>query len=390
MTQATRAALDRRERRSPAGRGRPCVRWPHPPDPGLEGNHLEAEALRLYDSESMSDRLFGLRLFVRVARTRSFSAAGRELGLSQPSVSRLMAALEEEVGSALLTRSTRAVTLTEAGAEYLERVESILAALEEADHFARGTGELRGALRIAASLPFALREIIPRLDRFLSQHPHLRIEFVLSDQRQDLVADAVDVAVRIGYLPGAATVARRLGITHRLLVASPAYLRNAGTPRTPADLAAHALIVGPASGGPEGWAFRKDGKTTSVRAVGRVTVTAIEAATAAAVAGLGIVSMGHLACRAELESGALVRVLPDWEMGSAEVKAILTAGRGAKPAARAFVEFLVAELRDVSEGWVVARRAGSAADNGSARAKADGMPGRRTRNLRAAGHPRRG
>jgi DNA-binding transcriptional LysR family regulator len=297
----------------------------------------------------MSDRLFALRLFVRVARTRSFSAAGRELGLSQPSVSRLVATLEQEVGASLLTRTTRAVTLTEAGAEYLARVESILAAMEEADHVARGTGELRGVLRVAASVPFAVREIIPRLDRFLSKHPGLRIALVLSDQRQDLVADAVDVAIRIGFLPGAATVARRIGVSHRVLVASPAYLREAGAPKTPADLAAHALIVGPASGGPEGWAFHKDGKATSVRIVGRVTVTAIEAATAAAVAGLGIVSMGHLACRAELRSGALVRVLPEWEMGEADVKAILTAGRAAKPAARAFVEYLVAELRDISE-----------------------------------------
>jgi DNA-binding transcriptional LysR family regulator len=296
----------------------------------------------------MSDRLFALRLFVRVARTRSFSAAGRELGVSQPSASRLVAKLEQEVGASLLTRTTRAVTLTEAGAEYLGRVESILASLDEADHVARGRGELRGVLRVAASLPFAVREIIPRLDAFLSRHPELRIELVLSDQRQDLVADAVDVAVRIGYLPGSSAVARRIGISHRLLAASPKYLRKAGTPKTPADLSAHSLIVGPASLGPEGWAFRKDGKATSVRVVGRVTVTAIEAATASAVAGLGIVSMGHLACRAELESRALVRVLPDWEMGQADVRAILAAGRAAKPSARAFVAFLVAELREIS------------------------------------------
>jgi DNA-binding transcriptional LysR family regulator len=185
---------------------------------------------------------------------------------------------------------------------------------------------------------------------FFPSHPDLRIEFVLSDQRQDLVADAVDVAVRIGYLPGAANIVRRLGVSQRVLVASPAYLRKAGTPKTPAELATHALIVGPASKGPEGWAFWKDGKAASVRVVGRVTVTAIEAATAAAVAGLGIVSMGHLACRAELENGSLVQVLPDWEMGRADVRAVLTAGRAAKPAARAFVEFLVAELREISEG----------------------------------------
>jgi DNA-binding transcriptional LysR family regulator len=183
---------------------------------------------------------------------------------------------------------------------------------------------------------------------FLAAHPALRVEFVLSDQRQDLVADAIDVAIRIGHLPDSAAVARRIGFSHRLLAASPTYLRKAGTPKAPDDLLAHALVVGPASLGPEAWALRKDGKATSVRVMGRVTVTAMEAAIAAAVAGLGIVSTGHLSCRAELASGALARVLPDWEMGRAEVSAILPAGRAAKRAARAFVEFLVAELRSIS------------------------------------------
>jgi DNA-binding transcriptional LysR family regulator len=269
--------------------------------------------------------------------------------LSQPSASRLVAQLEQEVGASLLTRTTRAVTLTEAGAEYLTRVESILSALDEADHFARGTGELRGVLRVAVSLGFAVREIIPRLDGFLAQHPGLRVEFSLSDQRQDLVGEAVDVAIRIGYLPDSATVARRIGVSRRVLAASPDYLQRAGAPKVPSDLAAHAIIVAPASAGPDGWALRKDGKVTSVRVVGRVTVNSTEAATAAAVAGLGIVSTGHIACRHELESGALVRVLPDYEMGDGEVNAILTAGRAAKPSARAFVDFLISELRDISE-----------------------------------------
>jgi DNA-binding transcriptional LysR family regulator len=293
----------------------------------------------------MSDRLAALRLFARVARTRSFSAASRELGLSQPSASRRMAELEKEIGASLLTRTTRAVTLTEAGADYLARVESILAALDEADHFARGTGELRGVLRVAASLPFGVREVIPRLDSFLARHPGLRIELALSDQRQDLVAEAVDVAIRIGYLPGATAVARRIAVSQRILAASAAYLRRAGTPKSPGELPGHSLILGPASVGSDGWTFRKEGKVVSIPASGRVTTTAIEAATAAAVAGLGIVSMGHLACRRELESGALLRVLPDWEMGQADVKAVLTAGRAAKPAARAFVDHLVAEFK---------------------------------------------
>ena len=293
----------------------------------------------------MNDRFFALRLFSRVARTGSFSAAGRELGLSQPSASRIVAALEEQVGVALLTRSTRAVTLTEAGLDYLARIESILAALEEADHAVRGTGELRGLLRVAASTSFAVREIIPRLARFTQLNPALRIEFVLNDQRQDLVSDAVDVALRIGTLGDSSAVARKIGVTHRILVASPAYLERAGTPIAPSDLTSHAVIVGPAGLGSEAWTFHKDDKAMALRVEGRIISNGSEGSTAAAVTGLGIVSTGHLSCRAEVASGSLVRVLADWTLGSAEVNAVLPAGRAAKPSARAFTEFLIKEMR---------------------------------------------
>src|SRR6266404_1982986 len=112
----------------------------------------------------MSDRMSALRLFVRVARAGSFSRAAREVGVSQPSASRIVATLEKEIGAPLFTRSTRALSLTEGGAEYLSRVEAALAALEEADHLARGTGELRGVLRVAASSSFAQHVVIPRLE----------------------------------------------------------------------------------------------------------------------------------------------------------------------------------------------------------------------------------
>src|SRR6202012_2049818 len=132
----------------------------------------------------MNDRFFSLQLFIRVARAASFSVAGREMGISQPSASRIVAALERKVGAALLTRTTRGVTLTEAGADYLIRAEAIVAALDEADHAARGTGELRGLLRIALSTSFAVRTIIPRIRRFSEQHPHLKIEFIMNDEKQ--------------------------------------------------------------------------------------------------------------------------------------------------------------------------------------------------------------
>jgi DNA-binding transcriptional LysR family regulator len=296
----------------------------------------------------MNDRMLALRLFVRLARTGSFSAVGRELGLSQPSVSRIIAELEQDIGAALLTRTTRAVTLTEAGVDYLARIDPILVALEEADHAARGTGELRGVLRVATSTPLAVREVVPRLERFVHPHPALRIDLLLDDRHVDLVSEAVDVALRIGTLSNSAAFARKLGVSFRLLAASPAYLARVGWPKAPADLATLAVITGPVGRASEAWTFRKDGKESTIRVAGRVSTTSNESATAAAVAGLGIVSTGHIGCRAELASGALVRVLPDWEMGSADVNAILPSGRAAKPSARAFMKFLEAEFRDLS------------------------------------------
>src|ERR1700677_1530354 len=179
----------------------------------------------------MADRLLALRTFVRAAHSGSFSRAARELGLSQPSVSRILAGLEKEVGAVLLVRTTRAVTLTDVGADYLARTEPLLAALEEAEHAARGTGELRGALRIALSSSFGVREVIPRLPAFLERHPALRIDLDINDARQDLVVDGVDVALRLGLLPNSALVSRKLAEAPRLLAASPSYLERRGRPR---------------------------------------------------------------------------------------------------------------------------------------------------------------
>jgi DNA-binding transcriptional LysR family regulator len=185
----------------------------------------------------MNDRLSALKLFARAARVGNFSSAGRELGLSQPSASRLIAALEEEVGATLFSRTTRAVTLTEA-ATYLMRVEAILAALDDADHEARGTGEVRGSLRVGTSSSFVLREIIPRLPAFMKQHPALKIELVANDRYQDLVTEGIDVAFRFGALPDSSATARKIIHLPRILMASPDYLRERGTPTMPSISAA--------------------------------------------------------------------------------------------------------------------------------------------------------
>jgi DNA-binding transcriptional LysR family regulator len=173
------------------------------------------------------------------------------------------------------------------------------------------------------------------------------VEFTLNDARQDLIGEAIDIAIRVGHLTDSSLVARRIGQVHRVVVASPSYLAKYGTPSSPGELADHAVIFGPAGRGQEGWAFRKEGKATSVRIEGRFVLSATEAATTAAVAGLGLLSTGDLSVLTELENGSLVRVLPEWEMGSADINAILPGGRAAKPSARAFAEFAAAELENI-------------------------------------------
>jgi DNA-binding transcriptional LysR family regulator len=293
----------------------------------------------------MADRLAALKLFSRVARTGSFSRAGRERGLSQPSVSRIIANLEHEVGAALLVRTTRALTLTEAGADYLQRIEPILLEVEEADHAARGTGELRGSLRIGLSPSFAIREVIPRLPEFMARHPALKVDLSMNDQRQDLIGEDVDLALRIGELADSTATARRIGSNQRVLAASPAYLERAGTPSSPAELTRHAVIVGPAGQIPGTWSFQKDGRSVSILVESRLTTNSNEGAVAAAVAGLGVVSTGYWGSRQELEDGRLAPVLPDWRREPVELNAVYAAGRAAKPAARLFTDFLIEALK---------------------------------------------
>lgn len=289
----------------------------------------------------MIDRISSLQLFVRVARTGNISEAARELGWSQASASRAVATLERDIGAQLLTRSTRAVVLTEAGADYLARIEPVLDAIEEANRAARGTDELRGVLRVALPSSFAQRMAIPALPEFLRCHPALRVHLLMEDKRQDLLREGVDVAIRMGALADSNATSRLVGHNRRLLAASPAYLAQAGVPAQPADLAQHQIIAGPAGASAAAWTFARAGASEALRVQARVTLSSNDGAVAAAVAGLGIVSTGAMGCRAELASGALVCVLDDWAMGSSEVHVIYPAGRAAKRAARVFADYLI-------------------------------------------------
>lgn len=300
----------------------------------------------VYDlcSGGMSDRLHDLSLFVRVAETGSFSRAARETGLAQPTVSRIVAALEARLGVRLMVRTTRAVTLTEAGSVLLERARAVLAEVEAMEGAVRGGDTLLGVLRVAVPVTFGAGMIVPRLGPFLAAHPGLRLELMMADRVVDLVAEGVDLAIRLGRLHESGLVARRLGASPRRLLASPGYLARRGMPQVAADLGAHDVIFNRPPG-TDVWTLRDPaGAEVSVRLTARLIATAVEGAVAAARAGLGIALLSDFASGEAQAGGALVPVLGDHALAPVEVHALIAAGRRPPAKVRAFLDHLARTL----------------------------------------------
>jgi DNA-binding transcriptional LysR family regulator len=265
--------------------------------------------------------------------------------LSQSQASRIIADLEADLGTRLLSRSTRAVVPTEAGAEFLSRIEVILGALDEAEHSVRGGGDLRGLLRMSTPTSFGIRTVIPRLAAFTAMHPYLRIHFLLEDRRQDLIRDAVDVAIRLGRLVDSSATAKLIARIPRIIVAAPKYLERVGSPATPTDLTKHRIIGGSAAAVPSAWAFERGSERVTVDLQPHLSTNENEGAVAAAAAGLGITSTSEWACRRELEGGSLVRLFTDWKTADIPVHAYFPMGPATRAAARALVDHLVAQFQ---------------------------------------------
>ncbi|MFM9978502.1 MAG: LysR family transcriptional regulator [Sphingomonadaceae bacterium] len=292
----------------------------------------------------MSDRFQDLTLFVRVAETGSFSRAGRELGYAQPTVSRMIGALEDRLDVKLLMRTTRKVTPTEAGTALLHRARDVLSELEDAENAARGADGLSGVLRIATPVTFGAREIAPRLAPFLAAHPALKVELLMADRRVDLLDEGVDLAIRLGPLDDSSFVSRRLASAPLHIVATPAYLARHGVPHVPADLHGHDIILGRAPGVAV-WTLRHaTSGETSIKLSARIVATSTEGVLAAALAGLGIACASNFACRHELKRGELVQLLTDYSLPAIDVHAIMPSGRRSPAKARAFIEHLAAAL----------------------------------------------
>ncbi len=289
-----------------------------------------------------------LKIFSRVARLKSFSGAARELSISQSQASRAVSELEQELGVLLLARTTRAVIPTEEGTEYLARIEPVLDQLDEAHQSVR-RGELRGTLRIGMPTSAGTREIIPLIPEFAEMHPKLSLQVVLGDHKQDLVRDAVDVALRMGTLPDSGATARLLTTYPRLVVASPRYLERFGSPHAPAMLVEHRIVHGPAGNVDTAWTFSREGVDESVTVKPSISFNDNEGVVAATAAGMGIASIGYWACRRELEEGRLVRLLSGWSMVPTRVHAYYPLGKATRYSARAFIDYLVTKLEDKPE-----------------------------------------
>jgi DNA-binding transcriptional LysR family regulator len=293
----------------------------------------------------MSDRLQELAIFVRAAETGSFSRAARELGTSQPSISRTVAALEARLGVKVFQRTTRRVTLTDAGSVLLERARDILSEIDQAEDAARGTDSLRGLLKVAMPIAFGIREVIPRLPAFLLGHPQLRVDFGMADEAEDLVAEGVDVALRLGVLAVSGFGARKLASAPRMVLASPGYVRARGAPATLDDLAQHDCIFGPGASGQKGWIFLERGPKRPMTGIERFTVASAEGVIALAKAGLGIAVASLWMCRAELAAGDLMQVLPEFRLDHVDVHAVFPGGRQPSRKVRALTDYLAEALR---------------------------------------------
>lgn len=285
------------------------------------------------------DRLQAMITYIRVVDAGSFSGAARQLRIGQPAVSKTIAQLEDRLQVRLLVRSSHTLSPTDAGLRFYERSWLAIQEVEEAELEARGAGAgLSGRLRISASTTFARLMIIPRLPEFLAKHPSLDIDVLLDDRVIDVVAEGIDIALRMGTLRDSTFVARKLATGGRSVVATPGYLARTARPKTPADLVHHDALV--YSQLDDTWTFRKGRLEMTATMSGRVRLSAAEGIRAAVLADMGLAVTSDWMFAPELASGAVQRVLPDWALPTIDLWAVFPTGRLASAKARAFAAFV--------------------------------------------------
>lgn len=295
------------------------------------------------------DRLEAMRVFVTALDQGSLAAAGRRLRRSPAAITRAIAALEAHVGVKLLHRTTRAITLTEAGERYAASCRRVLTDLDEADMQAAGERSApRGVLTVTAPLIAGARILRPILDAFLDGQPAVQARLLLLDRVVNLVDEGVDAALRIAHLPDSSQIAVKVGAVRWVVCAAPDYLSRSKPIKEPSDLAGHnAIVLGHQAQG-EAWSFHgKDGaaKQRSVRVTSRLSTNTIEAAIGSAIEGHGVARVLSYQVQQELRDGRLKRLLQDFEPPPLPVHIVVPEGRLTVAKVRAFVDFAVPRLK---------------------------------------------
>ncbi len=296
------------------------------------------------------DRLQAMEMFVRVVETGSFSKAAREFATTQPTVTKQVAATEARLKVRLLNRNTRGVSLTEAGALYYEKCKFIVREAEEADNVVRmRQTQAQGLLRVGSSVAFGRRVIVPLALDFMREHPQLQVDLSFEDRYTDLVAQGIDVAVRMGKLADSALGARFLGTNPWLMAASPKYLRKAGTPRRPQDLSGHETLIYSSVQGRDVWrVLPPRGEAVTVPVTARLRSNNLSAVLAAARSHMGIAALPWYVAADSLASGAIVEVLKGHSLPEQEIHAVYPSPKLVPQKVSAFIAFLQGR---VGERW---------------------------------------
>lgn len=292
------------------------------------------------------DQLDAFATFAAVADAGGFAAAARKRGRSPAAVTRSIAALEASLGTELFRRTTRVVSLTDAGARFLVDVRRILADVGEATAAAAGEhAALGGTLVVTAPVMFGRVHVAPLVLEFLRKHRDVRARALLVDRVVDLVDEGVDVALRIAHLADSSFRAVRVGAVRRVTCASPAYLAKYGRPRTPGDLRDHAVIAFAQGSPPRDWTFPRARRAQRIAIEPRLTTNSTETTIAAAVAGHGITRALSYQVADDVRAGRLVVVLADHEPPPIPIHVVHSGGSRVSARVRAFVDFAVAKLR---------------------------------------------
>ncbi|MEJ5976276.1 LysR family transcriptional regulator [Novosphingobium sp. PS1R-30] len=296
------------------------------------------------------DRFEMLSAFVAVADQRGFAAAARTLEVSPPAITRAVAALERHLGVTLFQRSTRAVSLTEDGAAFLDRARRILIDLREAEQIVMGGRSTpRGQLYVTAPVMFGRLHVLPAINALLSRHEGLSARMMLLDRNVRIIEEGIDVAVRIGALTDSALRVVTIGAVRQVVVASPDYLSRHGEPAHPADLGDHRCIAGSGPRLGSAWPFGARGETL-VEVVPRLIVNTVDATIAAAEAGVGLANLLSYQLQDAIAAGRLVEVLADHAPAPMPVSLLYESGRAAMPAVRAFIEAMRERARHSAWG----------------------------------------